>query len=121
MKANTLTQETERLEVLRQYKVLGDFCKRVSPMVGSAHPTAATVTGLTLVSSFPEISLDTPAEYFYDDFMSLADFICDVPIALISLVDAELKKTVIAVSKSICAEVNTIGPSPLRLIPIPQN
>ncbi|MEM9804147.1 MAG: GAF domain-containing protein [Cyanobacteria bacterium P01_D01_bin.56] len=33
--------------------------------------------------------LDTPAEQAYDDITSLAAFICDVPIALISLVDAE--------------------------------
>lgn len=33
--------------------------------------------------------LDTPAEHSYDDITSLAAFICDVPIALISLVDAE--------------------------------
>lgn len=33
--------------------------------------------------------LDTPAEQAYDDFTSLACFICQVPIALISLVDAE--------------------------------
>ncbi len=54
MKAKTLTQETERLEALRQYKIL-----------------------------------DTPAEQSYDDIIRLAAFICDVPIALISLVDAE--------------------------------
>ncbi|WP_040697574.1 GAF domain-containing protein [Nodosilinea nodulosa] len=33
--------------------------------------------------------LDTPPEHSYDDITSLAAFICDVPIALISLVDAE--------------------------------
>lgn len=33
--------------------------------------------------------LDTPAEQVYDDITALAAFICDVPIALISLVDAE--------------------------------
>ncbi|HZG38024.1 MAG TPA: GAF domain-containing protein [Nodosilinea sp.] len=33
--------------------------------------------------------LDTPAERSYDDITALAAFICDVPIALISLVDAE--------------------------------
>lgn len=33
--------------------------------------------------------LDTPAEQSYDDFTLLASFICEVPIALISLVDAE--------------------------------
>lgn len=33
--------------------------------------------------------LDTPPEQAYDDFTSLASFICQVPIALISLVDAE--------------------------------
>ena len=33
--------------------------------------------------------LDTPSEQAYDDFTSLASFICQVPIALISLVDAE--------------------------------
>lgn len=54
MQANIPTQETDRLEALRQYKVL-----------------------------------DTPAERSYDDITSLAAFICDVPIALISLVDAE--------------------------------
>ncbi|MBD2231674.1 GAF domain-containing protein [Phormidium tenue] len=54
MQANTPTQEADRLEALRQYKVL-----------------------------------DTPAELSYDDITSLAAFICDVPIALISLVDAE--------------------------------
>lgn len=54
MQANTPTQEADRLEALRQYKVL-----------------------------------DTPAERSYDDITSLAAFICDVPIALISLVDAE--------------------------------
>lgn len=54
MQVNTPTQEAERLEALRQYKVL-----------------------------------DTPAERSYDDITSLAAFICDVPIALISLVDAE--------------------------------
>ncbi len=33
--------------------------------------------------------LDTPSEQAYDDFTRLASFICEVPIALISLVDAE--------------------------------
>ena len=33
--------------------------------------------------------LDTPPEQSYDDITSLAAFICDVPIALISLVDAD--------------------------------
>lgn len=33
--------------------------------------------------------LDTPAEQTYDDVTSLAAFICDVPIALISLVDTD--------------------------------
>lgn len=33
--------------------------------------------------------LDTPSEQIYDDLTTLAAFICDVPIALISLVDAE--------------------------------
>jgi GAF domain-containing protein len=33
--------------------------------------------------------LDTPSEQAYDDFTALASFICQVPIALISLVDAE--------------------------------
>lgn len=33
--------------------------------------------------------LDTPSEQTYDDFVLLASFICEVPIALISLVDAE--------------------------------
>jgi GAF domain-containing protein len=33
--------------------------------------------------------LDTPSEQNYDDITSLAAFICDVPIALISLVDAD--------------------------------
>ena len=36
---------------------LGNFSKRVSPMVGSAYPTAATVAALKLVASFREISL----------------------------------------------------------------
>jgi hypothetical protein len=36
---------------------LGDFWKKVSLMVGSAHPTAATVARLKLGSSFLEISL----------------------------------------------------------------
>jgi hypothetical protein len=36
---------------------LGNFSKRVSPMVGSAYPTAATVAALKLVASFLEISL----------------------------------------------------------------
>ncbi|WP_232459885.1 GGDEF domain-containing protein [Curvibacter sp. AEP1-3] len=33
--------------------------------------------------------LDTPAEQAYDDVVSLASFICDTPIALISLVDED--------------------------------
>ncbi|MBW4514838.1 MAG: GAF domain-containing protein [Timaviella obliquedivisa GSE-PSE-MK23-08B] len=33
--------------------------------------------------------LDTPSEQAYDDFTLLASFICEVPIALISLVDAD--------------------------------
>ena len=33
--------------------------------------------------------LDTPSEQAYDDFTLLASYICQVPIALISLVDAE--------------------------------
>ena len=33
--------------------------------------------------------LDTPSEQVYDDITTLAAFICDVPIALISLVDAD--------------------------------
>jgi GAF domain-containing protein len=54
MKANTPTKEADRLEALRQYKIL-----------------------------------DTPAEHSYDDITSLAAYICDVPIALISLVDSD--------------------------------
>ena len=54
MKAKTPTQESARLEALRQYNIL-----------------------------------DTPPEQTYDDITSLAVFICDVPIALISLVDSE--------------------------------
>jgi len=47
------SQETQRLEALRQYNIL-----------------------------------DTPAEQSYDDITALAAYICDVPIALISLVAA---------------------------------
>lgn len=54
MKANAPTQEAERLEALKQYRIL-----------------------------------DTPSEQSYDDITALAAFICDVPIALISLVDAD--------------------------------
>lgn len=54
MKAKTPTSEAERLEALRQYRVL-----------------------------------DTPSEDAYDDITALAAYICDVPIALISLVDAD--------------------------------
>ncbi|MBE9112345.1 GAF domain-containing protein [Nodosilinea sp. LEGE 07298] len=54
MKAKIPSQEADRIEALRQYKIL-----------------------------------DTPAEHSYDDITSLAAYICDVPIALISLVDAE--------------------------------
>lgn len=54
MKAKIPTQETARLEALREYQIL-----------------------------------DTPPEQDYDDITTLAAFICGVPIALISLVDAE--------------------------------
>jgi len=54
MAAKIPTQETKRLEALRQYNIL-----------------------------------DTPAEQAYDDITTLAAFICDVPIALVSLVDRD--------------------------------
>ena len=54
MKAQTLTQESARLEALRQYNIL-----------------------------------DTPAEQTYDDITALSAFICDVPIALVTLVDED--------------------------------
>ena len=54
MKARSPTLEADRLEALRQYRIL-----------------------------------DTPPEQTYDDITSLAAFICDVPIALISLVDTD--------------------------------
>lgn len=54
MKVKIPPQEAERLEALRQYKIL-----------------------------------DTPSESVYDDITTIAAFICDVPIALISFVDKE--------------------------------
>jgi GAF domain-containing protein len=54
MKANFPTREADRVEALRQYRIL-----------------------------------DTPSEQAYDDITAIAAFICDVPIALISLVDSD--------------------------------
>jgi GAF domain-containing protein len=54
MKANIPPSEVDRLEALRQYRIL-----------------------------------DTPCEQAYDDITALAAFICDAPIALISLVDSD--------------------------------
>ncbi len=54
MNAKAPSQEADRLEALRQYRIL-----------------------------------DTPAEQSYDDITAIAAFICDVPIALICLVDAK--------------------------------
>ncbi|MCP9842053.1 GAF domain-containing protein [Synechococcus sp. J7-Johnson] len=54
MKASVSEREEERLEALRDYRIL-----------------------------------DTPPERAYDDLTALAAYICEVPIALISLVDAD--------------------------------
>lgn len=54
MKVHSCAHEADRIEALRQYKIL-----------------------------------DTPSESAYDDSTSLAAFICNVPIALISFVDTE--------------------------------
>ncbi|KEF42116.1 MAG: diguanylate cyclase [Cyanobium sp. CACIAM 14] len=54
MKAPLTEREQERLEALREYRIL-----------------------------------DTPPEQAYDDLTALAAFICDVPIALVSLVDRD--------------------------------
>jgi hypothetical protein len=49
--------ESDQLFVQISADKLGDFWKKVSLMVGRAHPTAATVACLKLGSSFLEISL----------------------------------------------------------------
>ena len=54
MKAPLSEREQERLEALRDYRIL-----------------------------------DTPPERAYDDLTALAAYICDVPIALVSLVDSD--------------------------------
>ncbi len=54
MEASVSPRESERIEALRQYRIL-----------------------------------DTPSEQAYDDITALAAFICDVPIALVSLVDTD--------------------------------